>query len=68
MDGEIRTKPGLADYYRRVLEDAGVSPQQLTRFAHIVRKEPAAALVAIIAIEAGAEVGVVIERIEEGMR
>jgi uncharacterized protein YjbI with pentapeptide repeats len=59
------------DDYLRVLEVAGVTEQQLTRFVHVRRSEdlPGREIhAAVMAIRFGAPIGAVLERLEERVR
>ncbi len=54
MNEVIRIKEGEGDRYVRVLEEAGATDQELARFAHLAKRSPLGAWMAIAWIEAGA--------------
>ncbi len=67
MSEEIRIKD-LGAYSIGVLEDAGATPQEWARFAHLAKRSPMGAFVAIMHIEAGAPVGETIDGCAEVAR
>ena len=54
MSEEVRTKKDLGAWYREVLENAGASPQEVARFAQLLKRSQAGAFVAATVIEGGA--------------
>lgn len=53
MSAENGISGDLAEYYRRVLEEAGVTDHELTRFVHLMGRSRTAALLAVAEIDLG---------------
>ncbi len=68
MSDEMRITGGLAGYYQRVLDEAGATDQELTRFVHLLRRSQQAALLAVLEIDAGIPAGEAIDGYAEVVR